>query len=811
MMLRRFENLGTKTKVLAGTLVPLALPVIVSGLVILNIQKMTESARWVDHTHTVLSEAAAIVASAVDMETGARGFLLAGDPAFLAPYEAGEREAYRRIEALQETVSDNPRQVARLAQAESVLKDWQTRSAEVEIALRREIGDAPTMNDLAQAVRDGRGKVYFDRLREQLETFSTREQVLLAERREAFETRLASGQTGAAATQEALRWVSHTYAVLQGAARLLAAAVDMETGVRGYLLAGRPEFLEPYETGGAAFDALSTELAETVSDNPPQVALIGEMQATVRAWKTEVVAPLIELRARIGDARTMDDMADLVAEARGKTYFDAFREVMGEFSAEEARLMATRQTANAERVSQTYLILIGATGLAVLVGLLIAWGIGTVISRPIVAITGAMRRLAQGDTAAEIDGRERLDEVGEMARATQVFKENAIRIAALTREKEEADRRSAQAREEMMAKLQQDFGAVVERAVAGDFSRRIPANFPDAELDNLAHGLNRLLETVDEGLGETVRVMARIADGDLGDRMKGSFDGSFTDLQRSVNVTVERLSELVGRIAEAVATVRANADDMTLGAQDLSARAEQQAAAIEKTSATMEQISSTIRSNAESSTDARNLAAAASADAEGGGKVVQGAVEAMTEIEASARRISEIIAVIDSIAFQTNLLALNAAVEAARAGDAGKGFAVVAAEVRSLAQRSSEASRDIRELIETSAGQVSEGVRLVTRTGESLSGIVSSISRVEAAVREIEAASREQSSGVEEITLAISSMDQMTQQNSTLAERTATGSRDLLGGARELDNLLSFFSRVGSAETRRPDAKKTAA
>ncbi|NIA72326.1 HAMP domain-containing protein [Pelagibius litoralis] len=456
-----FSNLKTKPKVLVGVCAPLVLLLAVGGIALFNINKITDTSKWVDHTRVVLADASAIVASAVDMETGMRGFLLAGREEFLDPYKGGEKQTYARIKALQETVSDNPGQVARLGEVEQVLREWQSNVTEMQIQLRRDIGDAETMNDMAKLVGEARGKQYFDKFRGQIATFAGREEELLQKRRADFQRALSSGSVGSTQTREALKWVEHTYQVIAKAQDVLAAAVDMETGMRGFLLAGQEQFLEPYTGGAERFNALVTELQETVSDNPAQVTLLGEIQQNIDAWVADVVEPTIALRRQIGDAQTMDDMADLVGEARGKQYFDKFRQLMADFKAEEEALMEQRQASNVSTVSSTFTLIIACMVGALVIGLGLAWFIGGSIGGPIGRMTEAMRKLAGGDTSVEITGVERGDEIGEMAQATQVFKDNAIEAERLRKQAADQEERQTEEKRKQMKELADNFEASV--------------------------------------------------------------------------------------------------------------------------------------------------------------------------------------------------------------------------------------------------------------------------------------------------------------------------------------------------------------
>ena len=443
-----FANLKTKQKILLGICSPLVLLVMLGGVAVYGINSITVTNERVSHTHEVLGNAAAIVGSAVDMETGMRGFLLAGKGDFLNPYKGGETATYQGIADLQKTVSDNPKQVARLGEVEKILREWQTEVTEPTIQLRRDIGDAQTMNDMAALVGEARGKVYFDKFRAQIKTFIDREQALLDKRHTEFVSTFnavkKTPQAGAAVDIKALetlskdeKWVAHTYRVISHANSIVAAAVDMETGMRGYLLAGQDTFLAPYTNGSKRFFKLAASLSETVNDNPAQVKLLKEVQGTITEWKEKVTEPAIALRRQIGTARTMDDMADLIGEARGKKYFDEFRRLMGEFSAEETDLMEQRQAGNVETVSTTYL-LIGLCGvIAILFGVVLAWIVGNGIANPLVTMTSAMVRLAQGDLKVDVPGIERKDEIGDMAGTVQVFKDNAINVKRMEEEAEQ--------------------------------------------------------------------------------------------------------------------------------------------------------------------------------------------------------------------------------------------------------------------------------------------------------------------------------------------------------------------------------------
>jgi methyl-accepting chemotaxis protein len=419
------------------------------------------------------------------------------------------------------------------------------------------------------------------------------------------------------------------------------------------------------------------------------------------------------------------------------------------------------------------------------------------------AIARPMRKMAQvlttltKDHSIEVPYTKRGDEVGDNARAAQTFKEGLIRMEQMEAEQKAAEKISAEDRRVAMQKLTDDFeaaiGGIVKAAVVGDFSKRVALEGKEGFILNLGGAMNVLCENVATTMEDLAQMFGALAEGDFSRRITADYQGIFGVLKNDANAMADRIASTISEIKAVGREVANAAAEISTSTTDLSQRTEEQAASLEQTSASMEEMSATVKKNAENALQANHLTSGSRDVADKGGQVVAKAVDAMARIEDSSRKISDIIGVIDEIARQTNLLALNAAVEAARAGDAGRGFAVVASEVRSLAQRSSQAAKDIKVLITNSSSQVQEGVGLVNQAGTSLTEILVSIKQVADIVAEIASASNEQSTGIDQINKALNQMDEVTQQNSALVEENAASAKTLEHQSETMNEKVAFF------------------
>jgi methyl-accepting chemotaxis protein len=421
------------------------------------------------------------------------------------------------------------------------------------------------------------------------------------------------------------------------------------------------------------------------------------------------------------------------------------------------------------------------------------------VARPLSATTQSLSRLAGGELDVEVRANQPIVELAEMGRTVEVFRDAIKSRVELSRQAEAAAAVNVQ-RVEQTGALNSELSEVVGAAILGDFSRRVGVHYADPELNTLAQSVNNLVETVDRGISETGSVLSALADADLTKRMNGQYAGALARLKDDTNAVGDKLAEVVSQLRSTSRTLKTATGEILAGANDLSERTTKQAATIEETSAAMEQLASTVAQNATRAQEASASAENVTNTAEAGGQVMLKATEAMERITASSGKISNIIGLIDDIAFQTNLLALNASVEAARAGEAGKGFAVVAVEVRRLAQSAAEASSEVKALIEQSGTEVAGGSKLVAEAASKLEAMLDGARRNHELLAGIARESREQAASIEEVNVAVRTLDEMTQHNAALVEETNAAIEQTEAQAAELDRIVDIFTIADPAQ-----------
>jgi methyl-accepting chemotaxis protein len=435
------------------------------------------------------------------------------------------------------------------------------------------------------------------------------------------------------------------------------------------------------------------------------------------------------------------------------------------------RLSVERDAYAAARQRNDALMITGAVA-GILIGVLAAmWLIATQIRRPLKTIISTMRQVAEGQLDVDIPFVSKCDEVGDMARAVQVFKQNAVERARLETEAV-ANRAGAEAERERAA----------------------------AERAKVAAEQAEVVRRLGDGLKD-------LAGGDLIVRLGEGFSPTYAQIRDDFNEAIDKLKTTILTVVESAGAIKTGAQEISTASDDLSLRTGQQAARLEETAATLSEVTATVKKSAEGASHARQLVTAADADAKKSAVVVRQAVEAMSTIAESSQQIGQIIGVIDEIAFQTNLLALNAGVEAARAGEAGRGFAVVASEVRALAQRSADAAKEIKALIFDAAGQVDVGVKLVAETGRSLERIMAQVTEVNVVVSGIAAGAQEQSTALQEVNGTIEQMNLVMQQDAAMVEQSTAAGHSLSEESSKLAQLVGRFlvGRPASKEALRDE------
>jgi methyl-accepting chemotaxis protein len=493
----------------------------------------------------------------------------------------------------------------------------------------------------------------------------------------------------------------------------------------------------------------------------------------IRGFKAKfaVIYEAAQAPAAIGRATTglssgaqipQADMAKMAEGAKEMTVVDAeIADLTTQMVTSNHRLEAENAQATAglqQDSTNTIVIMLVLGVLTIVCGLGAAiWTANAKITGPLIRLGERMKRLADGDLSADVEGQARKDEVGAMAKAVQVFKDNGLKARTLG---EDANRLRAE--------------ADAERGRAESDRRKTEAE-QVMVVTSLAASLGKL------------------AQGDLTTRIDAAFDGQYLQIRTDFNGAVDSLRKAMGAINTATGGIRGGSDEIATATDDLSRRTEQQAASLEETAAALDEITATVRRSADGARQASTTAASAKTEVQQSGRVMRDALVAMSEIEQSSGQITQIIGVIDEIAFQTNLLALNAGVEAARAGEAGRGFAVVASEVRALAQRSAQAAKEIKALIASSSEQVKRGVDLVGHTGLALESIVAKVTEIDTLIAEIAQSSQEQATGLNQVNTAVNQMDQVTQQNAAMVEQTTAAAVSLRGEAAELSTLVAAF------------------
>ncbi|MEH6404958.1 MAG: CHASE3 domain-containing protein, partial [Sneathiella sp.] len=712
-----------------------------------------ETASAVEYTQSILSAVTKVKSLIVEMQAGLRGYLIGGDKKFLNAYENAEDMMFAELEVLGMTVEEDEKHLARIKEADEFIYQWVETAVKPVIKLREDV-DSGTGNLLALNgfIGANKGKDLLASFHESVGEVSQAETERVHYRKAdalAAEQKVDAGLVTMIINEEN---VSRSHAIIAAANNILSAAVDMETGMRGYLLSGQESFLVPYTAGSTAFKKAVEELGTQVSKDAAQTSTLKKAATTIANWQKDVVEGAIGLRRSIGDARTMDDMADLVGEARGEKYFTDFRNVMNEFRQVEEDKTLMRQETSQTTVTNTYLIIAVCVLGAAVIGLALAFFIGNGIANPIRKMTTAMNELAKGKLDADIPAADTHDEIGEMAEAMQVFKDNAIEADRLRSDAEKSAEEQKEREASRAAEKQtRDAEATAERGRQEEENR-----------ENLLRLANEFEQSVGT-IATTVGMAAK-------------------DMQASS----QQMLNTVGETNEQTSSALGSAETASNNVQTVASAAEE--------------MSSSIREISQQVSHSTRVAGDAVKQADETHQQIQFLVD-------SSQKIGEVVALITDIAEQTNLLALNATIEAARAGDAGKGFAVVASEVKNLASQTARATEEISSQISGIQGATQESAEAIQNISTTIrqmdeisAAIAAAIEEQSASTQEISRSAAEASSGTNEVTSNISNVTRSAEETGSAASHMLDQSNNLASQSQELNEKVSnFLENVRSA------------
>ncbi len=737
----------------------------------------------------------------INQETGQRGFLLTGQEASLEPFVTGIRGFQQYSNELRELLesSNDTDALEALDEAILVASDWRSQAALPEVEARRAMNQVTrTIDDITAFIEEEIGKNHMEQMRSALSDFVEEEYDLIVIRNEDQEATADSTKLitlGGAALAIGLGMLV-TFFLIRGVLKQLGDDPSRLKQISERIAEGDLDMELDKDATTGVMQSMAKMRDNLSRRRKSDLALQQGIDELVEAAAHGDFGKKIDLEGKQGNFLKLGTLLNELMTTCETSLNDVNR-VMGAIAGGDLSQSITNNYEGQFDELKTYCN-------------------NTVAQLNVVM--GEMANVVSDATMGDFDHRISLDgksgffrdlseDLNSLIVTTESGLSDAVRMLRALAEgdlSQSVDKDYSGAFNEMkvlsndttnrIRSVMSEISHLVQEASYGSFKSQLDMQGKQGFFKDLSHNLNLLMETTDNGLEDVSRMLGALAQGDLSERIVNDYQGAFNTLKNDANTTAEKLTEVITSIKYSSTSIGTSTGEISHGNSELSSRTEHQASALEQTASSMEEMTATIKQSAENAADVDRLSVNAHNIATEGGDVVNEAVRAMQEISESSTQIADIVGVIDEIAFQTNLLALNAAVEAARAGEEGKGFAVVAGEVRTLAQRSATAAKQIEDLIRDSVQKVKDGTELVNKSGETLDSIVSAVQEVTEKIKEISNAAQEQSSGIEQVNSALAKMDTMTQQNAALAEEASAAGQSAACEADTMIKAVSFFS-----------------
>ncbi|MCB1189210.1 MAG: CHASE3 domain-containing protein [Leptospiraceae bacterium] len=609
-------------------------------------------------------------------------------------------------------------------------------------------------------------------------------------------------------------WVIHTDEVLRNAERLKKLVVDMETGERGFMITGKDEFLEPYNQGWDDFAKLIAAQKNLVSDNPPQVKRLEEIEKNVYQWKNIIAIPLIAKRREVTQQKIdYQEIINIISKAEGKKIMDTIRGQFDEFTNIEIQLMTKREKDTNSVISSMEILITALTLAAIIVGVIIALLITRSITKPLSGLLNTLNSIEQkGDFSTKIDIQSQ-DEVGQVGNALNsmmaVFQDmnsDVIKLANSAIAGQLSTRADT-------SKYQGDFKRIIsginntldtvvlpiqeasnvlQQLKEGNLNVMVKGNY-SGDHAIIKENLNDTILSLKNYIGEISTILVKMAEGNLNIEVTGDYKGDFINIKKALNNIIDSFNLILNQIANGSNEVLASANQLSTASQSLSDGANEQTSSVEEIVTSLAEVGAQVKQTAENANTTNGVMVVTRQKAIAGNNEMKALLNAIEDLNNTSEKISKIIREIESIAFQTNILALNAGVEAARAGHYGKGFNVVATEVRNLAMRASASAKETSELIEETIKKINSSSKLTGNTADILNDMMGNINQVTELVGQIAVAANEQNSAVTNVSNSIDHIAKITMSNSAASEQMAASSEELTGQAESFRQMSNQF------------------